>query len=200
MIPKSNRIGSRIELTCRYSGNQEIYPPLIISNPFWPILDTYGLVWTPNNPNNLKIQRKSQKIPLYPPQGAPIVTASRGNWPPAVSPESITQSVPSSTAFATSPASARVGRGAAVIDSSICVAVMTGFPIRLHFAIMTKGPRTDPFGPLQGYGERNLFDNSWSHFGPRIQIWAHRSLKEFELGGELIEIDFGPWRLFFCWF
>ena len=44
----------------------------------------------------------------------------------AVSPESITASVPSSTALKTSLASARVGR---LVDSmllSICVAVITG--------------------------------------------------------------------------
>ena len=40
----------------------------------------------------------------------------------------MTQSVPSSTALATSVHSARVGRGFLIMDSSICVAVMTGFP------------------------------------------------------------------------
>ena len=60
------------------------------------------------------------------------LTASTGNAPAAVSPESITQSVPSSTALATSVASARVGRGFLHIDSSICVAVMTGLPAMLH--------------------------------------------------------------------
>mmetsp|Transcript_52898 Transcript_52898/g.147305 ORF Transcript_52898/g.147305 Transcript_52898/m.147305 type:complete len:222 (-) Transcript_52898:585-1250(-) len=64
------------------------------------------------------------------------VTAFKGNWPAAVSPESITQSVPSSTALATSLASARVGRGRLTIDSSICVAVMTGLPFKLHLAII----------------------------------------------------------------
>jgi hypothetical protein len=41
---------------------------------------------------------------------------------------SMTQSVPSSTALATSVASARVGRGFFTMLSSICVAVMTGLP------------------------------------------------------------------------
>ena len=36
--------------------------------------------------------------------------------------------MPSSTALATSEASARVGSGLDTIDSSICVAVITGFP------------------------------------------------------------------------
>jgi hypothetical protein len=45
--------------------------------------------------------------------------------PAAVSPESITASVPSSTALATSDTSARVGTGLWIIDSIICVAVMT---------------------------------------------------------------------------
>ena len=49
----------------------------------------------------------------------------------ADSPESITQSVPSRIALATSVASARVGRGFSVMDSSIWVAVMTGLPRRL---------------------------------------------------------------------
>ena len=52
-------------------------------------------------------------------------TACTGNAPAAVSPESMTQSVPPRTALATSVASARVGRGFLHIDSSIWVAVMT---------------------------------------------------------------------------
>ena len=47
-------------------------------------------------------------------------TAWMGYAPAAVSPDSITQSVPSNTALATSVASARVGRGLLVMDSSIC--------------------------------------------------------------------------------
>jgi hypothetical protein len=61
---------------------------------------------------------------------------ARAHRPAAVSPESMTQSVPSSTALATSVASARVGRGLWHIDSSICVAVMTGTPARLHSRMM----------------------------------------------------------------
>ena len=53
-------------------------------------------------------------------------TASIGYFPDAVSAESITASEPSKIALATSEASARVGRGFSVIDSSICVAVITG--------------------------------------------------------------------------
>mmetsp|Transcript_2746 Transcript_2746/g.9993 ORF Transcript_2746/g.9993 Transcript_2746/m.9993 type:complete len:224 (+) Transcript_2746:1330-2001(+) len=64
-----------------------------------------------------------------------IVTASTGYPPAAVSPLSITQSLPSSTALATSVASALVGLGLLTIDSSICVAVTTGLPARLHFLI-----------------------------------------------------------------
>ena len=57
-----------------------------------------------------------------------MATASTGYLPMADSSESMTQSVPSSTALATSVDSARVGRRLSVMDSSICVAVMTGFP------------------------------------------------------------------------
>ena len=50
----------------------------------------------------------------------------------AVSPESMTDEEPSKTALATSEASARVGLGACTIDSSICVAVMTGRPTAMQ--------------------------------------------------------------------
>ena len=40
----------------------------------------------------------------------------------------MTAEVPSRIAFATSLASARVGSACSIIDSSICVAVITGFP------------------------------------------------------------------------
>ncbi len=46
----------------------------------------------------------------------------------AVSADSMTASVPSKTAFATSLTSARVGVGELTIDSSIWVAVITGRP------------------------------------------------------------------------
>ena len=52
-------------------------------------------------------------------------TALTGYLPAAVSAESITASVPSSTALATSLTSARVGTGLWIIDSIICVAVIT---------------------------------------------------------------------------
>ena len=62
-----------------------------------------------------------------------ICTAASGCRPLAVSPESITASAPSQTAFATSEASARVGRGWSIIEFSICVAMMTGFPAAFAF-------------------------------------------------------------------
>ena len=61
-----------------------------------------------------------------------ICTASTGYLPTEVSPESITASLPSRMALATSEASARVGRGCSIMDCSICVAVMTGFPRQLQ--------------------------------------------------------------------
>src|SRR5207237_4539353 len=62
-------------------------------------------------------------------------TASTGWAPTDVSWDSITASVPSQIAFATSEASARVGRLEVTIDSSISVAVMTGTPARLARSI-----------------------------------------------------------------
>ena len=61
-----------------------------------------------------------------------IVSTTFAGWRPiAVSSESITASVPSRMALATSPASARVGCGASTMLLSICVAVMTGFALAL---------------------------------------------------------------------
>ena len=59
-------------------------------------------------------------------------THSSGYSPVVVSPESITASARSRTAFAMSEISARVGIGAEIIDSSRCVATITGFPCARH--------------------------------------------------------------------
>ena len=74
-----------------------------------------------------------------------MLTASMGYFPEAVSAESITASEPSKIALATSEASARVGRGFSVMDSSICVAVITGRRSSLARAIIvfcTTGTRS----------------------------------------------------------
>ena len=55
-------------------------------------------------------------------------TTLTGSTPMAVSPDSINASVPSNTALATSLTSARVGDGAVIMLSIICVAVITGTP------------------------------------------------------------------------
>src|SRR3990167_7029762 len=65
-----------------------------------------------------------------------ISTDSIGYFPDAVSPDSITASVPSNMAFAISEASALVGLGLFIMDSSICVAVITGFPFLFAIFIM----------------------------------------------------------------
>ena len=62
-------------------------------------------------------------------------TDCTGYKPLADSPDSMVASVPSRTALATSVTSARVGRGCSCIESSICVAVITGLPNELHFLI-----------------------------------------------------------------
>ena len=64
-----------------------------------------------------------------------ISTVSTGNLPIAVSLLSMTASVPSKMALATSVTSARVGDGFSTMELSICVAVMTGLPMRLHRAM-----------------------------------------------------------------
>ena len=63
-----------------------------------------------------------------------VRTVSMGYSPTLVSPESITASAPSSTALATSEASARVGAGLLIIDSSIWVATITGLALRRAFS------------------------------------------------------------------
>ena len=65
-----------------------------------------------------------------------VATASTGYWPAALSADSITASAPSKTAVATSETSARVGTGAVIIDSSICVATTTGLPSRRAVRVM----------------------------------------------------------------
>src|SRR5918996_1531335 len=57
-------------------------------------------------------------------------TASTGYSPAAVSADSMRASAPSYTAVATSDASARVGAGLRIMDSSIWVATTTGLPAR----------------------------------------------------------------------
>mmetsp|Transcript_14076 Transcript_14076/g.58787 ORF Transcript_14076/g.58787 Transcript_14076/m.58787 type:complete len:350 (-) Transcript_14076:500-1549(-) len=80
----------------------------------------------------LSMQRSASRV-----MEAMMVTASTGKAPAAVSPDSMTESVPSSTALATSVASARVGRGLLTMDSSICVAVTTGLPAMLQRLMMS---------------------------------------------------------------
>ncbi len=58
-----------------------------------------------------------------------VCTDSTGKAPDAVSPASMMASTPSSTALAASLTSARVGRGSLRMDSSTCVATMTGRPM-----------------------------------------------------------------------
>ena len=65
-----------------------------------------------------------------------VATASTGNWPAADSADSITASAPSKIAVATSDTSARVGTGAVIMLSSICVATTTGLPARRAARVM----------------------------------------------------------------
>ena len=66
-----------------------------------------------------------------------VCTTKAGCSPTLVSPESINASAPSSTAFATSLASARVGRDIVIMESSICVATITGLPAARANAIVS---------------------------------------------------------------
>ena len=65
-----------------------------------------------------------------------VATVGTGYCPTAVSFESITASVPSRIAFATSATSARVGRGLSTIERSICVAVITNLSCKTAFSMI----------------------------------------------------------------
>ena len=64
-----------------------------------------------------------------------VLTHSIGYIPVADSPESIIEVLISYIALATSLTSALVGLGFNIIDSNICVAVITGFPALAHLDI-----------------------------------------------------------------
>ena len=64
-----------------------------------------------------------------------------GWLPTLVSPESITASAPSKTAFAQSLASARVGRGFSIMVSRTWVATMTGLAQRRASSLMVDTSR-----------------------------------------------------------
>mmetsp|Transcript_70461 Transcript_70461/g.222597 ORF Transcript_70461/g.222597 Transcript_70461/m.222597 type:complete len:307 (-) Transcript_70461:514-1434(-) len=66
---------------------------------------------------------------------ASAITASTGYFPEAASPLSMTASVPSHTALARSETSERVGTGASIMLSTICVAVITNSPACLDLVI-----------------------------------------------------------------
>ena len=77
-------------------------------------------------------------LALRPPRrcGSSSRPPRRGYWPEALSADSMMASAPSNTAVATSDTSARVGTGATIIDSSICVATTTGLPWRRASRVM----------------------------------------------------------------
>ena len=112
-----------------------------------------------------------------------VSTAQTGSIPIADSPESMTALVPSNTALATSVTSARVGTGELIIDSSICVAVMTGRPHATEDKInrfwmwgtssrATRTPRS-PLATITVSVTRRMLSMSSSASG--VSILAHTS-------------------------
>ena len=67
-------------------------------------------------------------VPLLPPPSLQGTASLLPDFPPAVSPVSITDDAPSSTAQKISETSARVGTEFFSIDASICVTIINGFP------------------------------------------------------------------------
>ena len=105
-----------------------------------------------------------------------VSTVFTGYRPTAVSPASMIASTPSSTALAASLTSARVGRGSSRIDSSTCVATMTGMPAAAGFA-------RDLF-----LRRRHLLER---HLEPEIAARHHHALRHFQDLVQVIE-RFGP--------
>ena len=110
-------------------------------------------------------------------------TALTGYLPTALSPESITASVPSITAFATSETSARVGIGLWIIDSIICVAVITT-RLRLRVAAMMCFCRPGQLGVTDFDAEIAARDH---HCVARLDdaIEIHERLAALDLGDEV---------------
>ena len=84
--------------------------------------------------------------------------------------------MPSSTALATSFTSARVGSGERVIDSSICVAVITGFPDMLQKRMISFW--------ISGHAARR-------HLDPEVAARDHHRVGGRDDAGEVVERDRG---------
>ena len=93
---------------------------------------------TDESSESLSLRSLSVNCSVYSVMDTIIFRASTGYSPLAVSPESITASEPSYTAFATSVTSALVGRGLRIMESSIWVAVITILPRSLQAAIISR--------------------------------------------------------------
>ncbi len=89
-------------------------------------------VWSNQSRSSSTVSERSASTQIV----AIVSMVSTGYLPAALSAESITASVPSSTALATSDTSARVGTGLWIIDSIICVAVMVVLFISRAMRIM----------------------------------------------------------------
>ena len=122
-----------------------------------------------------------------------ICTVSSGYWPDAVSAESISASLPSSTAFATSEASARVGRGFCVMDSSICVAVITGRRASRALDDLLLHDR-HAFGTHLHAEIAARDHHAVGHFENRVQIFD--GLRLFEFGDDRRVASGAPYRAF----
>ena len=110
------------------------------------------------------------------------------------------QSVPSRMALATSVASARVGRRLVVMDSSICVAVMTGLPALLALAMIcfwitaicsigTSTPRSPRATMMPSAACR--ISSRWSSASERSILAMMKGVVPERLGGGAHGLDVG---------
>ena len=119
---------------------------------------------------------------------------------------------PSSTALATSVASARVGRGFLIIESSIWVAVMTGLPAKLLFKdrILTRSyyllilillfwkkikKKKIPFANHHFLSSRNVFDRN---FRAEIATSNHHTVGDSKNLIKVIQTFLKRGENFFC--
>ncbi len=101
-----------------------------------------------------------------------IWMVSTGNWPTALSPESMMASAPSNTAVATSETSARVGIGDVVMLSSICVATTIGLPAARALRVICFCSPGDPFD---------------RHFDAEIAAGHHEGVAGRDDGVEIVD-------------
>ena len=107
--------------------------------------------------------------------------------PAAVSPESMIALVPSYMAFATSVASALVGLGCIIMESSICVAVMTCLHEKDNY-LKTAELSTEPCDSIKTPMEFDRCSHAIFHFFSKYQKTFNHKNKKIQADGCMLNI------------